>query len=32
VGRVTEVRRPVPQIVMPGDRAADGDDASFANF
>ena len=32
VGRVTEVRRVVPQIVMPGDQPTDGDDGSFANF
>jgi methyl-accepting chemotaxis protein len=32
VGRVTEVRRGVPPIVMPGDQSADSDDASFSNF
>ena len=32
VGRATEVRRVVPQIVMPGDQPTDGDDGSFANF
>ena len=30
--RATEVRRVVPQIVMPGDQPTDGDDGSFANF
>jgi len=32
VGRATEVRRVVPQIVMPGDQPTDGDDGSFTNF
>ena len=31
-GRVAEVRRQLPQIVMPDDHHADGDDASFRNF
>jgi hypothetical protein len=32
VVRATEVRRVVPQIVMPGDQPTDGDDGSFTNF
>jgi methyl-accepting chemotaxis protein len=32
VGRVTEFRRGVPPIVMPGYPSADSDDASFSNF
>jgi hypothetical protein len=31
-GRVVEVRRKPPQIVMPDDRLTDREDANFRNF